>query len=964
MPLKRAGGPTSVWTPGDAADVFSLEADAEEGSPDGGRGGGGGGGGGGRFADSVLQSYLQVCGQLEQGDGGAEDAAFADGVDRVREHLLGSSDGVAACLICLENIRPADPIWHCCGGAAAPSTGCYAVLHLVCVQSWARQQLGAAAAKAAAAGPPDRAAPPPPPPAWACPKCRHAYSLAEVPSGYRCYCGQESDPPFDPWNAPHSCGGQCNRQSPACGHPCVLLCHPGPCPPCPRVVHAACHCGALAADKRCGRHAFSCGAACGRRLGCGHACAEICHEARRRRRRRRRRLPPLRPGLQACFATECLTRALLLALPLQGPCPPCGLLSDVPCLCGGETKTLPCAQRGAFRCAAPCARGLLACGLHACERGCHAGASCGACPLSGPKACPCGKTRLGAASCDAAVPPCGQTCDKLLSCGAHRCVERCHAGPCPQTCRSKVEKTCGCGRTSRAVLCHEPVRCERRCGEMRGCGRHPCRRRCCDGRCPPCPEVCGRRLRCGTHFCPSPCHPGPCSPCPLTVKVACACGRTAYSVPCGRERAAAAPRCAHACPVPPLCRHAGALPPHRCHFGPCPGAPGAPLCPLQCGAPLECGRGHACGAPCHDPPPPAVADYDPPPAPPAPGEELSKRQAAELARRATPPAAAAAAAAAALRGAGAGAHTACPPCAVQLSIPCLGGHTQAAVACSVAAPFSCGAACARLLPCGNHACAVPCHDPTAEPCAPCALRCQRPRACGHACGLACHPAECPQCSVEVLLPCHCGRSSLPFACHEAAAGVAPGALRCGKVCARPLPRCTHLCAAACHPGACAAAGGACAEEVSVRCACKRLKRKLPCSEVAALLRRGGVTDGSYDATTQMRLLPCTAECAAAAAKPAPPPPPAPPPASAAAEASNAAASAPPPPARKLTRQEREQQREAREREKAAAAARRRLARRVLLALLVAAVMGGGLGVLWVIASADRWAKGAWGDGEL
>ena len=49
------------------------------------------------------------------------------------------------------------------------------------------------------------------------------------------------------------------------------------------------------------------------------------------------------------------------------------------------------------------------------------------------------------------------------------------------------------------------------------------------------------------------------------------------SVPCGRESAANAPQCSHACPVPPLCRHVAALPPHRCHFGPCP------QCPAPCG---------------------------------------------------------------------------------------------------------------------------------------------------------------------------------------------------------------------------------------------------------------------------------------------------------------------------------------------------------------------------------------------
>ena len=75
------------------------------------------------------------------------------------------------------------------------------------------------------------------PPGWACPKCRAPYTAAEAPREYRCFCGKVADPPFDPWAAPHSCGVTCGRPLlPACGHACVLLCHPGPCPPCPAEV--------------------------------------------------------------------------------------------------------------------------------------------------------------------------------------------------------------------------------------------------------------------------------------------------------------------------------------------------------------------------------------------------------------------------------------------------------------------------------------------------------------------------------------------------------------------------------------------------------------------------------------------------------------------------------------------------------------------------------------------------------
>lgn len=84
------------------------------------------------------------------------------------------------------------------------------------------------------------------PPVWACPKCRHDYAAGDTPTEYRCCCGKEADPEFNAWLAPHTCGARCDQPL-ACAlaatahpHTCLLLCHPGPCPPCPRQVRALC----------------------------------------------------------------------------------------------------------------------------------------------------------------------------------------------------------------------------------------------------------------------------------------------------------------------------------------------------------------------------------------------------------------------------------------------------------------------------------------------------------------------------------------------------------------------------------------------------------------------------------------------------------------------------------------------------------------------------------------------------
>lgn len=71
---------------------------------------------------------------------------------------------------------------------------------------------------------------------WHCPKCRAAYTRPQLPERYLCFCNKLADPPFDPWLAPHTCGERCEKPLARCAHACRLLCHPGPCPPCPCVV--------------------------------------------------------------------------------------------------------------------------------------------------------------------------------------------------------------------------------------------------------------------------------------------------------------------------------------------------------------------------------------------------------------------------------------------------------------------------------------------------------------------------------------------------------------------------------------------------------------------------------------------------------------------------------------------------------------------------------------------------------
>ncbi|MCP4698814.1 MAG: hypothetical protein GY862_18480, partial [Gammaproteobacteria bacterium] len=165
---------------------------------------------------------------------------------------------------------------------------------------------------------------------WCCPKCRREHSSQQTPSRYLCFCGKVTDPPFDQWLAPHSCGQVCGRPlAPNCGHTCLLLCHPGACPACPQIVAVSCHCAKSApAARRCGLQAWACARECGQSLGCGrHRCERTCHE---------------------------------------GDCGPCEKSSKRRCRCGGREEERPCLD-GDWSCGQVCGNALQPCGKHQCQ---------------------------------------------------------------------------------------------------------------------------------------------------------------------------------------------------------------------------------------------------------------------------------------------------------------------------------------------------------------------------------------------------------------------------------------------------------------------------------------------------------------------------------------------------------------------------------------------------------------------
>lgn len=724
---------------------------------------------------SIFEGYMGM-----QFEGKSEDGFALPGLSKIRNLLVASRIGAMSCLICLEKVRISDPIWDC-------KAGCHAVYHLICIQAWAREASSAAAERSRTRLPQEHfpaaaalAA------AWHCPKCRTDYTRDQIPRDSRCFCGKVVDPPIDPWLTAHSCGQICGRfLKEGCGHDCKLLCHPGPCPPCPQFVKADCFCGAQTDMRRCGHKHFSCGKVCGKDLTCRiHKCQNGCH---------------------------------------AGTCPPCTKSSLHSCRCGRVEEVRACAESD-FLCHQICGK-LLQCKKHWCKKVCHSG-PCGDCEFQGRQRCPCGKVEYKGMECDLLAPTCGSTCEKLLQCSLHRCQERCHTGSCNNVCRVVTLKICRCGSFRKEVPCHQDLQCERKCQRLRDCKRHPCKRRCCSGECPPCSEVCGRKLRCGNHKCPALCHRGPCAPCPVSVRISCACNSTAYEVPCGAERERRPPPCPKLCSIVPRCRHGLNCKPHRCHYGACP------PCQLVCGEELPCG--HTCKQRCHGPQPPPNPEFN--------LKLKKKRKVSDQDGHIL--------------------GSPCPPCSEHVLRQCLGRHLggEKTMICSESFPFGCGRLCGNLLACNNHVCQKPCHEVTvpqqdqaeatrgsedvASTCMQCTLTCQKKRvlACPHPCTQPCHPGDCSPCKALIKRSCYCGALVHVFECsvfNRLPEDERKMKLSCGGPCHRKLPNCSHLCPEICHPGPCVMALN-CRKKVFVRCQCQRLKKEWVCFDVQAAYSNGKV----------------------------------------------------------------------------------------------------------------------------
>ena len=627
------------------------------------------------------------------------------------------SKGVYECPICTSEVHRKSKVWSC--------RTCWTVFHLTCIKKWSKNEGSAMAQQQAQDGefPPARQ--------WRCPGCNLPKDV--LPADYTCWCEKEQEPRSPPGIPPHSCGQTCGKSRVLpknCPHPCELLCHAGPCPPCNHMGPTqSCFCGKQSASRRCAEtnyeSGWSCGEVCGDLMPCGeHMCQRPCHE---------------------------------------GLCGACEEVVEARCYCGKVEKTLPCCEQGieknskeemdgdekkvevwtgSFDCGSTCER-LMDCGIHPCEKGCHPqDLKPSHCPRSPDVVshCPCGKTPLPEISdktrttCEDRIPNCNKRCLKPLPCG-HPCEQICHSGEC-HPCLRKVSITCRCGRTPLQTICHqgfeEQPQCPRPCRVTLSCGRHQCDERCCPGerraidrqankrKLKPlasaprsvgedfepehiCTRVCGRTLKCGNHPCPELCHRGPCGSCREAIfdDISCNCGRTVLQppLPCGTKP----PPCRFDCERPKTCGHPRV--PHNCH-----------------------------------------------------GDEES-----------------------------------CPKCPFLMEKGCMCGKKSLKNQPCWLSEIRCGEVCGRKLKCGSHFCKKPCHRPgeCEDAKTRCQQPCGKPKkACGHPCEDRCHaPSACHEdkpCPFKLLITCDCQHLKQEMKCNASKSGEGntKKTLQCTDECAR------------------------------------------------------------------------------------------------------------------------------------------------------------------------------------
>ncbi|KAG0141960.1 hypothetical protein CROQUDRAFT_50994 [Cronartium quercuum f. sp. fusiforme G11] len=303
-----------------------------------------------------------------------------------------------------------------------------------------------------------------------------------------------------------TCQNPCLKSISSCGHLCRKTCHNGPCGPCKELVTTVCRCGKDSIVRPCtevesirqaaidtaenerqdqkldliaiGAEAveYHCEHVCRVLRHCGkHTCNRACcplafletlmKTGKNKKSQSAHQLEEQDPeGLHRCnlICNKKLNCGLHFCQlrDHKGPCPSCldANFNEVVCHCGSTVIQPPVPCGTVLNCNQACRREPLPCGHPKAPHQCHEG-ECPPCPFLTNKPCQCGKNIIRNVRCSQPKVICGQICESLLTCGAHRCRKTCHTagecGVCDQLCL-KPRKYCGHGCQ---IKCHAPSSC-------------------------------------------------------------------------------------------------------------------------------------------------------------------------------------------------------------------------------------------------------------------------------------------------------------------------------------------------------------------------------------------------------------------------------------------------------------------------------------------------------------------------
>ncbi|XP_015921379.2 NF-X1-type zinc finger protein NFXL1 [Parasteatoda tepidariorum] len=475
-----------------------------------------------------------------------------------------------------------------------------------------------------------------------------------------------------------TCGTKCQKVLPCNVHYCQELCHKGFCPPCKLQKIQTCECGAKSQSRPCTDVIWKCDKVCNKPLECGnHFCNLVCHSGpcspcpnsgeRHCPCGKKKMMLPCTENVLPCGDT---CNKLLLCTIHQcsqrchfGPCEECIQMQFKKCRCGLREKSVPCSKEylcdtkckgrrdcGRHNCNRKCCTGncppcevpcgkTLKCGKHKCTSLCHTG-PCYPCKEKVTVSCNCGSSKVVVpcgrkkstvppqchSECKlppdchhskrhthkchyGKCPPCRLPCCQVLECG-HTCPAKCHSAvitkvdtkekmegpwdlqnafrfelvskPCP-SCLIPVQVKCLGGHENTFIPCYnaKSVSCGKLCDRALTCGNHRCKLECHDVKdrtnfeesdnCESCSEICQKPRKC-IHPCLLPCHPGQCKPCNQRIKMKCHCQMTQLYVLCdewsskNENECISMLSCLNRCPKQMSCSHRCIL---SCHAGEC-----------------------------------------------------------------------------------------------------------------------------------------------------------------------------------------------------------------------------------------------------------------------------------------------------------------------------------------------------------------------------------------------------------